>query len=59
MKVLIDDISKFDYDIEIYKDKDFTILKIIEDALDKTQQVSISIDRETLKRVINSLIECL
>lgn len=60
MKVLIEDISKFDYDIEIYKDEDFTILKIIEDTLeDGDKKVCISVDKETLKRLINSLVECL
>lgn len=60
LKVLIDDISKFDYDIEIYKDKDFTILKIIEDTIDdEDKKVCISLDKETLKRLINSLVECL
>ena len=58
--ILIDDISKFDYDIEIYKDKDFATLKITEDVLEgENKKLCISIDKETLKRLINSLIECL
>lgn len=59
MNILIDDISKFDYNIEICKNEDFTVLKVIYDTLDEKEQVCISIDKETLKRLINSLVECL
>lgn len=59
MREQIDDISNFDYDLEIYKNGDYTDLVIIDDTKDETVYIDISIDKETLKRFIHALVNSL